>query len=241
MVINTLNESSLHKTLKEIYALQDGSKTEAEEDGVVYDILNEDGSVIEIQTKNLSKLLAKSLEAIKRRKITIVHPIIVSKTIETYDKDGKLILRRKSPKKENIYSVFRELTGLYPVLLEENFTLELLEIEMTETRIRTEEKTQSKNKRRRFEKDWIKTGKKLDQILSKTVLKTREDYLSLLPSGLNETFTRKEISEKLKQQKKAPASSYQNISLMTWVFEKMGLLEITGKNGNAIVYKLATK
>lgn len=241
MVINTLNESSLHKTLKEIYALQDGSKTEAEEDGVVYDILNEDGSVIEIQTKNLSKLLAKSLEAIKRRKITIVHPIIVSKTIETYDKDGKLILRRKSPKKENIYSVFRELTGLYPVLLEENFTLELLEIEMTETRIRTEEKTQSKNKRRRFEKDWVKTGKKLDQIFSKTVLKTRDDYLSLLPSGLNETFTRKEISEKLKQQKRAPASSYQNISLMTWVFEKMGLLEITGKNGNSIVYKLATK
>ena len=84
-MINTYKESSLHRTLKELYALEKDSKTEVEADGHIYDILTKDGNVIEIQTQNLGKLLRKIQDALsKNRSCKIVHPLSVSKTIETY-------------------------------------------------------------------------------------------------------------------------------------------------------------
>ena len=110
MAINTLNESNLHKKLKEIYALQEGSRTEVEADGKIYDVITEDGTIVEIQTRNLSKLLPKVLKALKnKRNIKIVYPVVREKIIKTLKADGTLISSRKSPKKENLYSVFKEL------------------------------------------------------------------------------------------------------------------------------------
>ena len=64
MVINTLNESSLHKTLKTLFSLEDGSRTEVQENGYVFDIVNKDGSIVEIQTKKLSALQKKASDAL---------------------------------------------------------------------------------------------------------------------------------------------------------------------------------
>ena len=158
MDINTYNESSLHKTLKTLYASENGFQTEVKKDGYIYDILDADGNAIEIQTKNLSKLLPKIKKTIKRgKKITVVHPLAVQKTITLTDTEGKIIAKRKSPKKESIYSLFRELTGLHPVLLDEHFSLEVLLVTITEKRMRTDTDVQSKNGRRRFKKNWLKT------------------------------------------------------------------------------------
>ena len=55
-MINTYKESSLHRTLKELYAAKTVGKTEVEADGHIYDILTDKGEVIEIQTQNLAKL-----------------------------------------------------------------------------------------------------------------------------------------------------------------------------------------
>ena len=52
-MINILNESSLHKTLKSYYSLQnEGSHTEAPQGPYIADIRTKDGSIIEIQTAN---------------------------------------------------------------------------------------------------------------------------------------------------------------------------------------------
>ena len=98
MDINTYNESSLHKTLKTLYASENGFQTEVKKDGYIYDILDADGNAIEIQTKHLSKLLPKIKKTIKRgKKITVVHPLAVQKTITLTDTEGKIIAKRKSP------------------------------------------------------------------------------------------------------------------------------------------------
>lgn len=60
MGINTFNESSMHKTLKKMYSLEEGSNTEVNLNGYIYDIVTKNNSVIEIQTRNLSKLLPKN-------------------------------------------------------------------------------------------------------------------------------------------------------------------------------------
>lgn len=227
-MINTYNESSLHKTLKEMYSLEKNAKTEVEKDGFVYDIINDD-EIIEIQTQNLSKLFAKVSNALsKNENIRVVFTLITEKTILLQDENGNEISKRKSPKKQNIYSLFRELTGIYPILLEKNFTLEVLFVKTTEIRIQTDFPVQAKNGNRRFKKNWLKIDKKLDKIVEKRIFRTKSDYLNLLPSELPKTFTAKMLTKTLKTQG----------NLIIWVFLRMDLIEEIGIENKSRVYKI---
>lgn len=237
-MINVYNESSLHKTLKEMYALNEGAETEVAQDGYVYDIMKEDGSVIEIQTKNVSKLYVKIKTALdKGRKCRIVHPLVTEKTIILTDKSGNITSRRKSPKRENSYSIFRELTGIYPLLLHENFTLETAEVSVTEERIKTEEPVQSPNGKRRFKKDWLKKDKKLNEILKTRTLRQKEHYLSFLPPGLPEEFSVKDVQNLLKMQGQ-PKSTWVQAGIMLWVLTHMNLIEKNGAKGRSYLYRI---
>ncbi len=238
-MINTLNESSLHKTLKLLYSSDDGDRTEVEQDGHIYDIVKKDGTIIEIQTQNLGKLRAKMQDILQSGKTcVIVHPVVLQKTIEIYDKNGILVSRRKSPKKGSIYSMFRELTGLCSVLLTQNFTLEILLTNITEQRIRTDEPVQSANRQRRIKKDWLKTDKKLEEIIEKRSFKNAKDYLALLPEGLGGVFCVKDIEKSLKKNKTLPASAAGNAALMLWVLRKTGLVEQSGTKSRARTYRI---
>lgn len=239
-MINTYKESSLHRTLKELYALNYQGKTEVEADGHIYDILTEEGSVIEIQTQNLGKLKEKLLDSLnKGRKILVVHPIAITKVIETYNQDGSKHSKRKSPKKETIYSLFDELKGIYPLLLQKNFILEVVMINMTETRVKTDKPEQSENKRRRFKRDWQKTDKKLIEIVETITFKSLRDYLALLPSNLPEEFSTKDLKEGFKKDRNKPLAALAYCNLILWTYTKAGITVQTGKKGNAKLYKLS--
>ncbi|MGP1458005.1 MAG: hypothetical protein ACTTKL_01665 [Treponema sp.] len=238
-MINTLKESSLHKSLKLLYSLDGGARTEVEIGKKIYDIVEADGSVIEIQTQNLSKLLPKAeiiLSAGKRFKI--VHPIPVQKTIQLYDKDGSLISKRKSPKKESVYSLFKELTGIYPILLKNNFTLEVPLITMTEIRLRTDTAVQSENKRRRFKRNWLKTDKILESIIETKLFSEKEDYLNLLPETLPRTFSVKNLRDTLKSNRELPSSASSYANIMLWVLKRMELIEETNIKGRSKTYRI---
>lgn len=235
---STYNESSLHNELKNLYALKFNGKTEVNCDGHVYDILTEDNNVIEIQTKNLSKLLAKTSDSLEKgHKVTIVHPVVISKIIETYDSKGKLLHRKKSPRKGHIYDLFRELTGIFPILLKENFTLEVLEVNIIEKRKKTDKKVQTLQKSRRYKLNWIKTDKKLDSINCVKTFSTAKDYLNLLPQNLPEEFCAKDIDNLLKQDKSFPKRLIPCANLILWVFVRMGIVEETQKKGRSKYYK----
>lgn len=246
MMINTRNESALHKTLKALCAMESGSRVEAALDGKIYDVVDARGGVVEIQTRNLSALLAKTMAALaKGRAVTVVWPAIVQKTIETRRADGTLVSRRKSPRKGSIHDIWRELTGLYPVLLEKKFSLAALEVSVTETRTATEEKTQSPNGRRRFLKRWNKTGKSLGEIFSSRVLKSARDYIALMPRGLPKIFCAKDVERALLADKSLPASAARSAHLMLWTLSRMGLLESAcapeGGSPRAKYYKIKTR
>ena len=177
MQFSTLNESSLHKSLKIIYSEIYDGQTEVKKYNHIYDIITKKGNAIEIQTKNLSKLLPKIYDTIQKgHNIKLVHPVILENTIELYDSQNNLLSKRKSPKKQNIYSIFKELTGIYEVLLNRHFSLEIVYIKMTETRMRTLENVQSQNKRRRFKKNWIKTNKRLEEIIETKHFNSKNDF-----------------------------------------------------------------
>lgn len=237
-MINTYKESSLHKTLKEIYAGKTNGKTEVEADGHIYDIVSQDESVIEIQTKNLGQLKTKLTDSLnKGRIITVVHPIAERKTITTLDKSGSIISKRKSPKKGSLYSIFDELKGIYSLLLRQNFYLEVLIVNITEVRIKTDTPEQSENKRRRFKKNWQKADKKLEEIIETFSFNNKEDYLKLLPE-LPEEFTVKDIKNGLEKDISRPENASKYGNLIAWTFCHMNLFEMTGKKGNAKIYRL---
>lgn len=226
MEFSTYNESNLHKTLKLLYCSQVDGKTEVTLNGHVYDILSDNGEVIEIQVKNVSKLLKKSLDTIdKGYKIRIVHPVVITKRIILSDEEGNKISNRKSPIKGSIYDIFKELTGIYPVLLNTSFTLEILEINMIEERTRTKEPVQSDNNRRRFKKNWIKKNKRLDDIISRTIFSSKDDYISLLPKTLPDEFCAKDLQQELIKSPNLPVSASKQAHLIIWVLSRMGLIK----------------
>ena len=106
------------------------------------DELKNKNEIIEIQTQNIGKLKTKIEYAIKNNlKIKIVIPIITKKNIITTN-NNEIISKRISPKKENIYNLFKKIIGIHSFLSKENLTLEILFLEITEHRIKLKEKTQ---------------------------------------------------------------------------------------------------
>lgn len=238
-MINIENESSLHNTLNAYYCSMYEGKTEVNSDNHIYDIVAKNGTIIEIQTQNLSSLYKKikDILEIQNKKIILVHPVVISKKINVYDSEGKLISSRKSSKKGNIYDIFSQLTKIYPFLLNKNFKLEIIEVNIIEERIKTNSKVQSLNKRRRRKLDWNKTNKRLEEIINTICFSTKDDYLSLLPHNLPEQFSSKELKEKLKELK-IPARIYNNSNIILWVLSRMELIVQTDTKNRFKYYKI---
>lgn len=227
-MINTYNESDLHNTLKQMYIKTYGGETEVRKGKYICDVVSENGDIFEIQTGNLGKLYPKLTSLLEENKVTLVYPLVTEKIIETLDESGKCISRRKSPKRPDMYSLFSELTGIYPILLRSGFRLEVLSVSVTEHRIRTAEPVQLNNKSRRFRKNWYKTGKSLNELKGRKSFESGTDYLSLLPSSLEDTFCAKDLAQ---------AGAGKTAHEMLWVLRKMNLVTLTEKRGRSNYYR----
>ena len=228
--INTYNESSLHNTLKAFYARLYDGKTEVKADGHIYDVLTKDGTVIEIQTKNLSKLYGKLSDTLsKGHRVKLIYPLIYRTRIITTDENGNKISSRLSPKKGCIYDMFRELTGLYSILLNPDFMLEVIKINMIEHRIKYKEPVQTANKSRRFKRDWLKVNKRLEEIIETYTFNSPEDYLKLLPENLPEEFCAKDFN--------LPKYAH----LIIWVLVRMEVIRQTGIKKRSRYYKITER
>lgn len=247
-MINTYNESNLHLTLKRLYALEHNGRTEQAVGNWLCDIVTENGAVIEIQTASVSKLARKVVSLLAQgRAVTVVYPLATERTIETYDEDGALLSRRKSPNRATVYSLFRELTGMHTLLLRDGFTLEVLLVTLTEQRRRTAAPAQLENKSRRFLKNWLPQEKHLGSIIERRRFTTAADYLSLIPMTLAEPFTALELQTALWELPELQTLSKRNreraagqARLMLWLYTHMRLLEEAGKKGRSRLYRSIT-
>ena len=97
---------------------------------------------------------------------------------------------------------------------------------------------QSHNNRRRHKKDWIKTGKKLDEIIATYNFCCKEDYLKLLPENLPIEFCAKDINELLVEQNKIKSKQKDYGHLIIWVFQKMELIEFTQIKNRSRYFKI---
>lgn len=219
-MINTWNESLLHEELKDLYCGETGMK-EVAIGGSICDVVRSDGSIIEVQTSSIGKLKPKLERLLRDHALELVHPVAKNSTIETYNPDGSLKSRRKSPKHGTIFQIFAELTGVYQLLDNPNLTLTIVLADILEIRIA--DGTGS----------WRRKGIRLDD---RKLLKIHEtvsfsslsDYRRLLPDSLPDAFTTADL---------AAAGAGRHAGKMAWVLRKIGIIEMTGKQGRAYQYR----
>lgn len=218
-VIGVLSEKTLHKTIKNLYE-PNHLYQEIKIDNYYVDICKEN-NIIEVQTKQFNKFRDKItyLLSLNKYKINIVYPVFTSKIIYNIS-NGEISDPKRSPKKFRIPEVFHELYMIKQLLGHKDLMITLLLFEINEYREITN------NRRGYVCYDRVPT-KLVDEI----VLKDNKDYIKLLPSDLNETFTSKEICLKTK-------TNVKYVNKMLNVMKYLNVVEVVGKDGRKLLYNV---
>ncbi|MDR1249577.1 MAG: hypothetical protein LBK63_09770 [Treponema sp.] len=221
--IGTEREGSLHRALKLRYAGAGGA-TEVIRGSYVCDGINGNGDMIEVQTGSFGPLKKKVPELLLQGPVRIVHPIILRKTIETWDERGTLLRRRRSPRKGSAWDLFDALIHAPDLPLLQGLSVELAMVEVTEKRV-----LDGKGSWRR--KGASIADRSITEYRETRVFNTPRDYRFFLPVAAGESFTAKGLAEKAGI---APAAAGKAL----YVLSRIGLAERVGKAGNAYVYQV---
>jgi hypothetical protein len=219
--IGVLKEKSLHSALKEWYA-QPGDQFEVSVDGFVVDIVR-GGLLVEIQTRNFGALKPKLAELVVRHPVRLVYPIAAEKWVVKLAEDGvNQLSRRKSPKRGVFEHVFEELVSFPKLLLNPNFSIELLLIQ--EEEVRRYEGTSGWRR-----KGWVTHERRLLRVVEQRILETPMDMCAFIPSALAEPFTSSDLAIAIAKPRRLAQK-------MVYCLRLTSCITPMGKRGNAISY-----
>lgn len=217
-----MQETSLHAALKNWYTLE-GDQQEVPVDGYLVDVVRGE-LLIEIQTRNFSALKDKLGVLLATHPVRLVHPIAREKWIVRLPAKGAA-QRRKSPRRGRLEHLFGELVRIPHLVGHPNFTLEVVFIQEEEVR-----REDGRGSWRR--KGWSIADRRLLAVLDQVVLRTPQDFAALLPPGLAQPFTVRELAA----HQGLPAHLAQK---MAYCLRQIGVIQQTGKRGNAYLYTTA--
>jgi hypothetical protein len=220
--IGLLNEKPLHASLKQWYA-RPGDRLEVTVDGFVIDIVRDD-LLIEIQTANFSSIKWKLINLVRDHRVRLVYPIVQEKWIvRSTTGNGKGVRRRKSPKKGRMEDLFWELVSIPQLLLDPNFSLEVLMISGEEVR-------RYNGAKRRVRKGWLMEGRRLLEVLDQRSFGQSADWLRFLPDGL-ELFTTSDLASRMNTRRDLAQK-------MAYCLREARMIELIGKRGRANLYRI---
>lgn len=220
--IGTLNEFSLHAEIIQHLA-QPGDQLEAKLDGYFIDILRGE-RIIEVQTRNLGKLVRKTHSLAKSHPVEVIYPIQQHKTITRISAEGEQVSKRKSPKSGRLVDVFDELVNAPTLITPKNISLKILLIEGEEVW-----KDDGKGSWRR--KGWSIYERRLTGIRGERVFSSPADLLALLPRALPSPFTNAQLAKLLKIRSRLAGK-------ITYTLRKMELLTIVDRQGKAYLFEV---
>ena len=222
MSIGILNEGPLHAALKAAY-VANGGEAEVPVQTFVADAVR-NGVMYEIQTGSFSGLGRKMASLAEVGPVVLVHPIAKNKIIVKQPKEegGKAEVR-KSPKHGRLVHIVNELVYLPQMLNHPNFSVEAVLTEEEEIR----RYDPRKNRRRG---GWGVQERRLLKISEGLRLNAMTDLYDFLTSDLSEPFGTRELATALDQ----PLHIAQK---MAYCLRHAGVTEISGKQGNALLYR----
>ena len=185
--IGLLNEKPLHASLKE-WCAQPGDQFEVTVDGFVIDLVRDD-LLLEIQTGHFASIKSKLIELVRTYRTRLIYPIAQERWIVKRAKGNSGgVTRRKSPKRGRVEDLFWEMVSFPHLLVNPNFSLEVVLIREEEVR-RYEEK---RNWRRR---GWIIEERRLLEVVDRRLFEEGADLQALLPETVGKSFTTKDLAE----------------------------------------------
>ena len=219
-VIGTVNEKPLHAALKAWYA-EPGDRVEVPVDGYIVDLVR-GNLLVEVQTGSFSSIGGKLADLSARHPVRLVYPIAAKKWIVKVGDDGERVSRRKSPKRGSLEHVFEGLVSFPRLVWRGNFSVDVLLTH--EEEIRRHDGSRAWRRR-----GWVTEERCLLKVVDRQLLSTPADIAALLPVDLPRPFTTADLATGLGQ----PRWLAQK---MAYCLRKMGIIETTGKRGNAILY-----
>jgi len=219
--IGELNEQPLHAALKAWYA-RPNDQVEVSIDGYVIDLVQND-LLIEIQTGNFSSIKRKLRDLVKRYPVRLIYPIAAEKWLLKMPKQGwDQPRRRKSPKRGQIEAVFGELVSFPQLLLEKNFSLEVVLIQEEEVR-------RYVGKKRGYKNGWVTVERRLLDVVTQRLFEVPSDVSALLPAEMPQEFTTKDMAEAL-------GSPRWLAQKMAYCLREMGEITRVGKLDRSYLY-----
>ena len=179
--IGTQSEGSLHAALK-MQVSQPGDRFEVPIDGFVVDVVRGD-TLIEIQTGRFASMGRKLDRFLADYHVHVVHPIAVDSWLVRRGKPT-----RKSPKHGCVHDVFGELVSVPTLLDHPNLTIELFLVQVEVVKV-------ADPTMRRRRGGWRTVDRRLRSIVDRHGLRTTDDLVSLLPCGLPEVWTTRDLAE----------------------------------------------
>jgi len=215
------NETSLHSAVKDWCSFP-GDRFEAEVDGFVVDIVR-DNLLIEVQTRNFSAIKEKLKSLLRQHRVRLIYPIAKEKQIIQVDPaTGRQTRRRRSPRRGDVYDLFRELIWMPELVLEANLSIEALMVK--EEEVRCADGKGSWRRRGTSIKD-----RRLIEVVERLVFDKREDYLRLLPRDLAQPFTNRSLAVSMNL-------GISRTRKMTYCLKKMGAINEIGRDRNQRLY-----
>jgi hypothetical protein len=222
-IIGTLQERSLHASLKELYMTED-ARNEVSIDGFVVDVIR-NGLLIEIQTRNFAAIKNKLSSLLKNHPVRLVYPLPKKKWIVKETPGGeKQLSRRSSPKSCGFEDVFNELVRIPNFIAHSNFSIEVLLIEEEEIR-----RQDGQGSWRR--KGWSIVDRKLIAVIDRCLLEKPSDFLRFIPDSLERPFKNSDLAKALRISQRLGQR-------LTYCLRKMNILKKVGKEGNALLHDI---
>lgn len=222
-------ETTLHRQLKDEFC-DPGSEIEVKLGRYRIDVVNGD-RLIEIQRSSLSSIRDKIADLLSQGYIVdVVKPLVARKQlVKLSRKGGDEVDRRWSPKRGTILNLFDELIYFTRVFPHPNLTLIAPMVQIKEVRYPGRGR-----RRRRRKNDFVIHDRSIVKLEEACFFRSVLDLQKLLPRRLPKQFGTKELAAALK----VPRHQAQQIA---YVLRKTGAVVETGKQGNAIMCRLATK
>ena len=219
--IGTYKEKKLHIMLKK-YFEENPDYHEIPVNGYIADICR-DGVITEIETSGFSGLKPKLAAYLPDHKVRLVYPLAHVKYLSWIDPDnGEITSRKKSPKKGNAYSALFEMVRILPYVRHANLTVLVPFLEIDEYRLLNGWSRDKKRGSYRYER--IPTD--LFQIEE---FSTDADFIRYIPDSCQKDFLLADFAI-------AAHITTRDANGILHVFMERGLLERTGKKGNAYLY-----
>jgi hypothetical protein len=215
-------ETSLHRTLKERYAIGGSGRPEIAVGGFRIDAVDENGRLVEVQSGALGPLRGKLRRLLPDHRIRVVKPIVLNRRIVRRSRlDGANLSMRRSPKRGELLDVFDDLIGVVRVFPHTNLEIEVLGVAIEEIRV----------PRRRWP-GYRVADRCLSEIHQTTSLVLAGDLWALLPANLHarETFTTHDLANELDR----------NLSFaqrVAYCLRLTGAARLVGKMGNRLIYR----